>query len=352
MGRCPGPGTRPPAGGGSRVAVRRGAEIGYRAAMGSVSTVGGILALALLLGCGDATPPRASVAPTAPAPATRPPEDGTGIVLPEDRFPDLGAFRSGGWWELFGADPKDSKRFLDMLRRFPEDRTRMKEVLNRESAQGLVFDQPQEPAELGPRLPIDRRAMYGMLPSFIAMLEPLWDHASWSDDDVALAREVGKFLHTELGAPDVAFDGSGADRGAALRRLITWFREELGHVDRYAAMSLTMDDGPFIGVPCEAPPTASASSQPLRGELRIEAWKLERDGSDVAILAARRGKDTLWCRRITRGDGTPYARARIAPLTVDDLGAYGFRVHFAAAGEHAHLYVGPDGRFLFYFVSW
>lgn len=322
--------------------------------MGSVSTVGGILALVLLIGCGEptASPHRGPVAPAATAPAARPPDGGTGIVLPGDRFPDLGAFRSGGWWELFGADPKDSKRFLDMLRRFPEDRTRMKEVLNRESAHGLAFERPQQPAELGPPMPIDRRALYGMLPSFIAMLEPLWDRSSWSDDDVALAREVGKFLHTELGAPDVAFDGGAADRAAELRRLTTWFRDELGSVDRYAAMSLTMDDGPFVGVSSEAPAETPAASQPLRGELHIEAWKLVRDGSEVAIIAVRRGKDTLWCRRITRGDGTPYAHPRIAPLTVDDLGAYGFRVHFAAAGEHAHLYVGPDGRFLFYFVSW
>ncbi|MFO0931125.1 MAG: hypothetical protein U1E39_00285 [Planctomycetota bacterium] len=325
--------------------------------MGNVSTVGGILALALLIGCGEATPPRPPVTPAPVVPvsagtATPPPDGGTGIVLPGDRFPDLGAFRSGGWWELFGADPKDSKRFLDMLRRFPEDRTRRKEVLDRESAQGLVSERPQQPAELGPAMPIDRRAMYGMLPSFVAMLEPLWDRASWSDDDVALAREVGKFLHTELGAPDVAFDGSAADRGAALRRLTTWFRDELGSVDRYAAMSLTMDDGPFVGVSCEAPAEAPPVSQQLRGELRIEAWKLGQDGAGVAILAVRRGTDTVWCRRITHGDGTPYARVRVDPLTVDDLGPYGFRIHFAAAGEHAHLYVGPDGRFLFYFVSW
>ncbi len=132
--------------------------------MGSVSTVGGILALALLIGCGEATPPRPPVtpAPVVPVPAataTPPSGGGTGIVLPGDRFPDLGPFRSGGWWELFGADPKDSKRILDMLRRFPEDRTRMKEVLNRESARGLAFERPQEPAELGPPMPIDRRAI-------------------------------------------------------------------------------------------------------------------------------------------------------------------------------------------------
>lgn len=325
--------------------------------MGSVSTVGGILALALLIGCGEATPPRPPVtpAPVVPVPAataTPPSGGGTGIVLPGDRFPDLGPFRSGGWWELFGADPKDSKRILDMLRRFPGDRARMKEAIGTSLVAGAGLDRPPEPAELGPRMPLDRHVLYGMLPSFFVVLEPLWDRASWSDDDVAVAREVGKLLHTELGAPDVPFDGSATDRAASLRRLTTWFRDELGRVDRYAAMSLTMDDGPFVGVSCEAPAEAPPVSQQLRGELRLEAWKLERDGSDVAIIAARRGKDTLWCRRITRGDGTPYARPLIAPLTVDDLGAYGFRVHFAAAGEHAHLYVGPDGRFLFYFVSW
>jgi hypothetical protein len=42
----------------------------------------------------------------------------------------------------------------------------------------------------------------------------------------------------------------------------------------------------------------------------------------------------------------------LGPFSADDLGPYGWRVHFSAAGEHAHLYVGPDGRYLFYFVSW
>lgn len=322
--------------------------------MGSVRTVGGILALALLIGCGEPTPPppRPPVAPADATSEVTPTGPGTGIVLPEDRFPDLGPFRSGGWWELFGADPKDSRRVVDMLRRFPEDRARMKGVIDRESRTGALRDQPLASAELGPRMPIERRAFYGMLPSFFAVLEPLWDRASWSDDDVAIAREVGKFVHTELGGPDIAFDGSAADRGAALRRLTTWFRGELGHVDRYAAMNLTMDDGPFVGVPWDAPAKAPPVSQQLRGDLRIEAWKHTTDGADTAILAVRRGTETLWCRRITRGNGTPYALARVDPLTVDDLGPYGFRVHFAAAGEHAHLYVGPDGRFLFYFVSW
>ncbi len=350
-----GPAVGRPAGGGApEGGPSKRRPVGYRAAVGSASITRGIVVLALLAGCGEptATPPRA---PTAPAPAARAPqpsEGGTGIVLPEDRFPDLGAFRSGGWWELFGADPKDSKRLLDMLRRFPEDRARMKEVMHRESATDGVLDRPPEPAELGPRMPIEQRVLYGMLPNFFAVLEPLWDRASWSDDDVALAREVGKFLHTELEAPDVPFDGSATDRAAALRRLTTWFRDQLGRVDRYAAMNLTMDDGPFVGVPGDAPAEAPPVVARLRDDLRIEAWKLEREGADVAIFAARRGTETLWCRRVTRGNGTPYARVRLDPLTVDDLGPYGFRIHFSAGGEHAHLYVGPDGRFLFYFVSW
>jgi len=42
----------------------------------------------------------------------------------------------------------------------------------------------------------------------------------------------------------------------------------------------------------------------------------------------------------------------VVPLDAQDLGPYGWRVDFFAGGEHAHLYVGPDGRFRFYFVSW
>lgn len=304
---------------------------------------GALVVFALLSGCGEgpASPSRSPV----PAPS------GTGTVPADPSFPDLQAFRSSAFWSLFGADGKDAKRLVDELRRLPEQRAKLAAVV-REQGAALAPSHGPGIAELVPQVPLEQRWLYAMVPSLMAALEPLWNRATWTEDELALAREVSTFLHTEFGAPQASFAGASAENAASLRRLGAWFRDEVDRVDRYAAMTMTMDDGPFVGVPWDAPPAGRPVVQPLRGTLRVEAWKVADNGEEVAIFAGRRGEETLWCRRITRGDGTPYARVRIDPLSAEDLGARGWRINFSAGGEHAHLYVGPDGRFLFYFVSW
>ncbi len=304
-----------------------------------------ILALVLLPGCGEqpASTPR----------TLGPAQSGTSIVLPEGAFPELGAFRSSPWWALFGTDGKDVRKLVAELRRIPEEEAKT-EALLRDEGVDLPPPQRSEPvAGLVPQMPLKRRAFYSMAPSLVAALEPLWNQEQWSGDEVALAQEVSKVLHGKLGGPEVSFaEGDLAANAASLRRLTAWFRDEVTKVDRYAAMTMTMDDGPFVGTPCDSLPDGRPVICPLRGDLRIEAWTVGPKDEEAAIVAGRRGEETLWCRRVTRGDGAPYLGVKVDPLSADDLGPYGWRIHFFAGGEHAHLYVGPDGRFLFYFVSW
>jgi hypothetical protein len=270
-------------------------------------------------------------------------------VLPDDAFPDLTAFRSSHWWEMFGASG-DTERLVRELRALPEKLSQTRAMLADEGLDGERPPPAASIADLVPYVPPERRPFHAMVPALVAALEPLWSRDAWSEDEVALAKEVGKFLHAEVGAPEETFAAGAPGNAASLRRLAAWFRGEVGRVERYAAMTLTLDDGPFVGVPVAALPEGPPVVCPLRGALRVEAWT---EGPDAAaVFAGRRGAETLWCRRITQKEGTPHTGVRVDPLSADDLAAYGWVVHFSAGGEHAHLYVGPDGRFLFYFVSW
>ena len=212
-------------------------------------------------------------------------------------------------------------------------------------------------AELLPKAAPGSRGVLPLAPVVMMKLEPLWQLRSWSDDQVALARDGATILTRIEGVPAVEFASGDDDTNrAALEQLVRWFHGEVARPEQLAAMIFTLDDGPFVGLPYDMESVLPADwSKRIDAHMELRLSEVAREDEAWVMQCVRDG-EPIWTRVIS---GRPLGMVEsvgfidVAPVSV---GSYGWHVPFWVSWtygrEQAHLYLDSRGELLFYFLSW
>lgn len=201
-----------------------------------------------------------------------------------------------------------------------------------------------------------RGAWLQLVPFAMERLSALWSADVWSGDQLALARGAETFFSQHEGPPKLSFEEGERDANQAqLGALADWFRAEVARSAVYARMILTIDDGPFRGLPHPATtllPDASRLRVADHLELRLH---VDSESADPWVLQAVRDGEPLWTKVVSEVPAT-------AGLTFEGVGPprrvgpYGWKgsMRFGYPGdiEAAIFYLDTDGELLFYFTTW
>ncbi len=212
-------------------------------------------------------------------------------------------------------------------------------------------------AALTPPVEIEQRSLYTLLPAVMMRLEPLWQASAWSDEQLALALDAAELLPQFPDGPKLSFaKDKPKENRAELEKLVAWFRAQVARPERYAAMIATMDDGPFVGLPYETAEILPAASTKKLGEkLELHLCKVERPKEPWVLQAVTDGK-LLWSRVISGAPNESVRAVEFRPSEAMPLASYGWKaflaVDWAYGKEACYLYLDPQGRLLFYFLSW
>ncbi len=195
-----------------------------------------------------------------------------------------------------------------------------------------------------------------MLPMLFTYLEPLWEHDDWSALELELAQVAAEMI--VLSGIDLRLTfkkGEAASNRAELERAVRWFQELALQPRGMAAMIMTFDDGPFCGKLIDREPISAADAKAvtrLGDEIELRLL-LDQSLREPYVLQAFRRGEHLWSR-VVSGKGSVKEVEFIKEPT--HLGAYGWKVHllvdWSQGREYGHLYIGPEGEFLFYYLSW
>jgi hypothetical protein len=251
---------------------------------------------------------------------------------------------------MFGQGRLSQDRILADLRRIEE--AMQAADAGAGAARGISDEAPARPDARLP-LPVrgEERRLAPLVPPLMAELRPLWKAEAWHPGDLELARGTMR-LCARLGAPPVPFGPDATANQRSLALLAGWFRDYVATPGGMAAMILTFDDGPFLGLPLPEGATAEVvGRQPFGDGLELQVGRLPA-GEERSVVRATKGGRELWSRVLSRGPDGVIRDAALAGREPTPLGAYGWKLHFVADGEYLHLYVGPDGSLLFYFHSW
>jgi hypothetical protein len=194
-----------------------------------------------------------------------------------------------------------------------------------------------------------------LVPRIVDALAPLFAAESWTDEQLALAREAERFLALKSHGPGVRLAASSvAGRRAGLATLARWFQEQIAHPELYAAMLCTMDYGPYVGLPYEVDAPAPAKQAVSLGEGR-ELRLCDVGGREPFVLQCIAGDELVWSRRISDAPNRTVSEVRLLEEPPLRLGAHGWKVRLFVrwenGGEHAHLYLDGEAGFL-YFMGW
>ena len=211
-------------------------------------------------------------------------------------------------------------------------------------------------AELLPEVSDAERVWWMLVPRIVSELAPLYENDHWSDTQIATAREAGRFLALKPHGPrlDLA-SGTEKEWQAELKVLGHWYRLQLEHPERFAAMLFTTDYGPYAGVAYEAKsplPAKDTVTLDSAGEFRL----CEVDGPDPFVVQLVTGDRVLWSRAISDAPHRSVSRVELLEQPPERLGEHGWKVHLLvewnSGAEYAHLYLDAKAGFLFYFISW
>jgi hypothetical protein len=212
-------------------------------------------------------------------------------------------------------------------------------------------------AALLPKLDGKQDAIYSLLPIVMIKLRALWDAPSWTDEQCASASKAAEIVARLPDAPALAFEKSKDEKNhAELERLVRWFYAQTAKPHLYAAMIFTLDDGPFAGLPFDAPAALpSERVQKLDEHLELRLSKVERAKEPWVLQCLRDGKP-LWARVISAAPDQSVGEVGFTSAPPTRHGRYGWTVHLHAdwtyGDEHAPVYLDAQGNFLFYFLSW
>ncbi len=289
-----------------------------------------IAALVVTAGCGQGDPP------------TVPVEDRT---EPPPRFPGFEPFLASRMDKLI--QPSESAEHA---------LTELRMLRISQMVAPVMPEQTVEPgapdARLKPMLPLKARLRGMFVPKIIDQLKPLWDKDEWTRAETELAQETGAYCR-EIGAPELSFShGSQKANRDNLARLVAWFRDHCSEPAGYASMILTMDTGPFGGLAVPRGVALSKKDEQTFGDgLALQLCRM-REAREPWVLRVQKGGRVLWSRVVSRAPDGVISELKLSHKEPTDVGSYGWKLHLLAHGEYLHLYVGPDGRFLFYFHSW
>jgi hypothetical protein len=213
-------------------------------------------------------------------------------------------------------------------------------------------------ALLTPALPTRDRYVFSVLPPVMMKVQPLWSAKKWSAEDVALGTQAAKFVKLLPGAPELAFEiGADGKNHQQMESLVRWFDSAVERPEHYSAMIVTMDFGPYAGLPFEAAaplPAAQMAAMGDKSELRL--CRIEGRKEPWVLQCVREGK-LLWSRVLSDSPDESVSEVEFfEEEPVQEVGRYGWKVRLYVTWmngeETAYVYVDREGKFLFYYMSW
>jgi len=126
------------------------------------------------------------------------------------------------------------------------------------------------------------------------------------------------------------------------------FYAQVKDVDYLAAMTFTLDDGPFYGVDIDPKQALKPSEVQATtfGQLSIS-----NSGDEIVLTATNKAGTILWQKSIT-GLKERYITKmhfREDPLEHNSVAT---KVHYYANGQRLTLYLTEEGEFMYYYHSW
>ena len=204
---------------------------------------------------------------------------------------------------------------------------------------------------------IEEQMWWYHVPPVLQQIRPLAEKPRWSTEDLALARAVASFLSIQARGPRVAFV-EGAEQANRLEvwRIADWFRQQCKEPRLYAAMIFTMDDGPFVGLEWSTQEILESSARvELSNEIALSLAEVP-DPQEPWVLQCIKNGELLWSRKISDSPQCTVKSVSFSDSQPTPLDEHGWKVHMLAdwsgGMEYMHLYVGQQGEFLFYYLSW
>jgi hypothetical protein len=117
----------------------------------------------------------------------------------------------------------------------------------------------------------------------------------------------------------------------------------------------TFDDGPFAGLPYDAPrPLTTTESQRLEDGTEIRLCNVGRPKEPWVLQAVHENK-VLWSRVLSASPDPSVEKAELRSKP-QRIGPYGWKVFltvkWSQGVETCYLYLDAKGRFLFYYLTW
>ncbi|HTF90143.1 MAG TPA: hypothetical protein VK843_17140 [Planctomycetota bacterium] len=268
-------------------------------------------------------------------------------------YPTFKPFVQARMFKFLVGDPTklDFKAKLDELLVMAEIQKQAKEA-------GEKYAEPKEGpnALLTSELDSDLRAAMPLIPAAMIKLEPLWKTDAWSAEQLAGAKDAAAFLAKMPDGPKLAFvEGKPAENHEELAKLVRWFRSAVAKPEMYAAMIATVDDGPYVGLAYEAKePLEAIQTQKLGKDIELRLCKVDRPKEPFVLQVVSKDK-LLWSRVVSGGpdESVVEVQLRSKPGQLDEYGWKVFlSVKWSQGSESAYLYLDPEGRMLFYFMTW
>ena len=203
--------------------------------------------------------------------------------------------------------------------------------------------------EHGERLP--------QLPLVLLKLEPLWKLEAWSPAELELARAGAKIVALLPDGPKLAFaDGKPKENHEELEKLVRYYDAQLAKPERYAAMIMSMDDGPYVGLTYETTSALSGgTTRKLDDKTELRLTKVDRPGEAWVLQCVREGKP-LWSRVISGAPDGIVNEVALSESEPQKLGTYGWKVFlnvkWTYGSERGYLYLDTKAGLLFYFLTW
>lgn len=265
----------------------------------------------------------------------------------------------GPMWDVMFGEPGETLDLKELI----ADARQQFEIVEEASDAAAELAPPSvegaPSAMLEPELPTADRAWYCVLPAVLMQARTLWDVKSWTREDVALGQLAADFMHLNGAAPRSKFaDGRDDSNRKQLEELVRWYWRTIQRPEVYAAMIFTLDMGPYAGLPFEPSGDAKViliGSQKLDDESEIQLCLADGLPEPYVVRCVHKGK-TEWARLISDSPDRTVRRVELTERAPTRMGRYGWQLHLLAnwsgGAESARLYIGPDRRFLFYYLSW
>lgn len=295
-----------------------------------------------------ATPPASQPAIADPRPLEFPPPSpfGLGRGKTEEDLRELVAM----WPKLLEQSAENARMREGMAERIFAKHPELKRQKPAES-------RPARPETKLPDTPLHETMWFTHLAEVVEYARPLWRSKTWNATELAKAELIDSFLRLMDGAPRLECRAGEVE--ANIRKvdaLVRWYWACIDKPETFAKMIFSMDMGPYVGVPLEANVAGleRVAERELGESMTLELCR-RADDAEPFVFRLWHDDKVVWARVVS---DSPKCTVREAELTGDpsDGGVYGWFVPFAVkwsgGHERASLYLGPNGEFRFYFMSW